>query len=238
MTTTTVPVLPCTDAEATVDFYESLGFTTTYRQDRPYLYVAFALDDIEVHFISAPSTLDSAEENSGGFLALVDDIAPLHARFVENLRNHLGRVPVTGLPRLTRLRPGKTRFSIFDPSGNCITVINHDEPDVEYGGSPRLTGLTKAHDNVRILRDFKNDDALAARALDVALRRHGTDAPRLDLARALVDRAELALALDDRAQAAASRAQLQAMALTAGEQQLLEAEFAALEQIEDWMRGM
>lgn len=237
MTTTTVPVLPCTDPDATVAFYEALGFRVTDRQGRPYLYVALTLDDIEVHFKAAPSGLDAAEENSGGFLAFVDDVAPVHARFVEALRARLGRVPATGLPRLTRLRPGQTRFCIYDPSGNSIVVINRDEPDIEYGGSRELAGLAKAHDNVRIFRDFKNDDALAARALDTALSRYGADAPRLDLARAHADRAELAVALGDRAQADASRAELSAMILSDSERLSLSSEFAALEQIEGWMRG-
>lgn len=237
MTTTTVPLLPCTDPDSTVSFYEALGFTVTHRQDRPYLYVGLVLDDIEVHFRAAPSNLSVAEENSGGFLALVDDVVPVHARFVAHLRRHLGHVPATGLPRLTRLRPGKTRFCIFDPSGNCIVVVDRDEPEVEYGGSSELSGLAKAHDNVRIFRDFKNDDALAARALDTALRRYGADAPRLDLARAHADRAELAVALGDRTQADASRAELAALALTDSERQLLSAELTALEQIEEWMHG-
>lgn len=235
MPTTTVPVLPCVDPDATVAFYEGLGFTVTYRQHRPYLYLAFLLDDIEVHFTSASSGLDVAEENSGGFLAFVDDVAPVHARFVETLRNRLGRVPATGLPRLTRLRPGQTRFVVYDPSGNGITVINRDEPDIEYGGSKQLSGLAKAHDNVRIFRDFKNDDVLAARALDTALRRHGADAPRLDLARALADRAELAVVLGDADQADATRASLAALALTDAEKCLLASELAALAQVEDWM---
>jgi catechol 2,3-dioxygenase-like lactoylglutathione lyase family enzyme len=237
MSTTTVPVLPCADADGTVAFYEALGFTVTDRQDRPYLYLALALADIEVHFRAAPSSLAVAEENSGGFLALVDDVVPVHARFVANLRRRLGRVPATGLPRLTRLRPGQSRFCIYDPSGNCIIVINRDEPDVEYGGSSELSGLAKAHDNVRIFRDFKNDDVLAARALDTALRRHGADAPRLDLARAYADRAELAVALGDCTQAEESRAELAAMALTDSEKQSLSAELTALDQIDEWMRG-
>ena len=236
MTTTTVPVLPCTDPDATVDFYEALGFSVTDRQDRPYLYLALALDDIEVHFKAASPGLDATEENSGGFLAFVDDVAPVHARFVESLRARLGRVPATGLPRLTRLRPGQTRFCIYDPSGNGIIVINRGEPDIEYGGSRELSGLAKAHDNVRIFRDFKNDDALAARALDTALRRYDAAAPRLDLARAHADRAELAVVLGDRAQAEASRAQLAAMWLSDDEKAVLAPELTALERIDDWMR--
>lgn len=237
MTTTTVPLLPCVALDATVTFYESLGFTTSHRQDRPYLYLAVTLDDIEIHFKSASPAVDPAEENTGGFLAMVDDVAPVHLRFATTLRSHLGRIPVIGLPRLTRLRHGQTRFCIYDPSGNCVIVTNRDEPDVEYGGSLALSGLAKAHDNVRIFRDFKNDDALAARALDTALNRFGADASRLDLARAHADRAELAVVLGDRAHADASRARLERMALTNDELASLSTELDALDHIEDWMSG-
>lgn len=234
---TTIPLLPCIDADATVAFYESLGFTVADRQTRPYLYLALTLDDIEVHFRGASSALDPSEENTGGFLALVDDVTPFHTRFVDAARARSGRLPVTGLPRMTRLRPGQTRFCVYDPSGNCIIFINRDEPDVEYGGSSRLCGLAKAHDNVRIFRDFKNDDALAARALDVALDRYRGTAPRLELARALADRAELAVALDDQVRADACRGELAAMALTPGEEDLLAPELTALQRITEWMGG-
>jgi catechol 2,3-dioxygenase-like lactoylglutathione lyase family enzyme len=236
MPTTTVPLLPCLDADSTVDFYQALGFTVTHRQDRPYLYVALRSDDIEIHFKDASPNLDRTEENSGGFLALVDDVAPLHTRFVDGLRRRYGRMPARGLPRLTRLRPGQTRFCLYDPSGNCVIVVNRNEPDVEYGGSRELSGLAKAHDNARIFRDFKNDDVLAARALDAALRRYRDGAPRLDVARALADRAELAIILGDDGLAARLRAELADLDLTDGERTQLAAELTALEQIEDWVR--
>lgn len=236
MTMTTVPVLPCLDLAATVQFYEALGFLVTHRQERPYLYLALQLEDVEVHFKDASPNLDRTEENSGGCLVLVDDVATVHARFVANLRARYGRVLALGLPRLTRLRPGQTRFCLYDPSGNCLIVINRDEPDVEYGGSRQLSGLAKAHDNVRIFRDFKNDDVLAARALDVALRRHRADAGRLDIARALADRAELAVVLGDLQVAGAMRAELSAMALTDDEKTQLAPELTALDQIERWVQ--
>lgn len=233
---TTIPVLPCVDLTGTVDFYEALGFAVTYRQERPYLYLSLRLDDIELHFTEASPNLDRSEENSGGCLVFVDDVAPFHARFVDGLERRHGRILVGGLPRITRLRPGQTRFSICDPSGNSIIVINQDEPDIEYGGSSRLSGLAKAHDNVRIFRDFKNDDALAARALDAGLRRHRATATRLELARALADRAELAIVLGDDSLAAAMRDELTTMALTDDERAQLHPELTALRQIERWLR--
>ena len=236
MPTTTVPVLPCLDLEATVEFCEALGFTVSYRQERPYLYLALRLDDVEVNFVEASPGLDRTEEKSGGCLVYVDEPAAWHTRFAGGLRDTVGGVPVAGLPRLTRMRPGQTRFSVVDPSGNVITVIDRREPDIEYGGSRSLSGLAKALDNVRIFRDFKNDDALAARTLDAALRRHGASASRLEVARALADRAELAVVLGDRDTAAALRRDLESLQLTDDQRAQMVPELTALHDIEAWVR--
>ncbi|MFC9970434.1 hypothetical protein ACFVH6_05980 [Spirillospora sp. NPDC127200] len=81
----------------------------------------------------------------------------------------------------------------MDPSGNSIIFIERGEPDeLEHGGSKRLTGLAKALDNARILREFENDDLHAFRALKSAIRRHGADAPTVERAMVLchlIDRA-------------------------------------------------
>ena len=196
MSVTTVPLLPCVAPESTVEFYETLGFETFDQQTKPYLYLAFRFDGVELHFKEAAPDLDVRHELSGGCLFFVDAVAGYHDAFSARLRRRYGRVPATGLPRIERLRPGQSRFQILDPSGNCIVFINRAEQDIEYGGSAALSGLAKAHDNVQIFRDFKNDDDLAARALDTALRRHRDTANRVDLARALADRVELAIALE------------------------------------------
>ena len=235
MSTTTIPLLPCLDAESTVSFYEALGFTVSHRQSRPYLYLALTYTDVEVHFKEPSPHLDPVDELSGGALVMVDDVTGFHPDFAAGLKRRYGRVLATGLPRLTRLRPGQSRFRVYDPSGNSLIFVNRDEPDVEYGGSSALSGLAKAHDNVRIFRDFKNDDVLAARALDTALTRYRASASRVEVARALADRAELAVALDDREFADHVRRDLEAMALSDDECTQLGAELTALDQIEQWM---
>ncbi|MGC5031254.1 hypothetical protein [Micromonospora sp. DT229] len=99
-------------------------------------------------------------------------------------------------PRITRYRPGASRFSIVDPSGNTITFIRRDEPaEVEYGGSKELGGLARVLDNARILREFKSDDQAAFRALNSGLRRHGDEAPAVEQALALAALIELSTAL-------------------------------------------
>lgn len=230
---TTIPLLPCVDADRTIEFYTALGFTVGHRQDRPYLYLTLTLHGVELHFKEPVPGMDPADELSGGTLVLVDDVRPFHHDFVTRLHARYGRVLATGLPRLTRLRPRQTRFTVYDPSGNAVLFIDRDEPDIEYGGSRELSGLAKALDNVRIYRDFKNDDVLAARALDAALNRHRDDAPRIDVARALADRAELAVAIGERADG--YRRELEDLRLTDAERDAVSAELTALDRIDHWM---
>jgi hypothetical protein len=235
MTETTVPLLPCLAVNDSVEFYEALGFDVARRQTRPYLYMVFRLGSTELHFKDAAPHLDPSDELSGGCLVMVDAVEGYHRDFTGGLRRTYGRVLAQGLPRLTRLRPGQTRFCLYDPSGNCVVFIDRDEPDIEYGGSSSMSGLAKALDNVRILRDFKNDDALAARALDVALRRHGGTAPRVDLARAMANQVELAIALGDSAGADAARDDLAAMALNAAERAEIDVDLRAIDEVERWL---
>lgn len=232
---TTVPLLPCLTVDDSIAFYEALGFDVARTQTRPYLYMAFRLGGIELHFKDAAPHLDPSDELSGGCLVMVDAVEGYHRDFTSGLRRRYGRVPAQGLPRLTRLRPGQTRFCLYDPSGNCVVFIDRDEPDVEYGGSTSMSGLAKALDNVRILRDFKNDDALAARALDVALRRHGDGASRVELARAIANRTELAIALGDSDGAATSRGELAAMALTDAERAEIDEDLRAIDEVQRWL---
>lgn len=235
MTVSTVPLLPCVDPTATVDFLDALGFAVEDRQTTPYLYLAFAFDGVQLHFKSAAPSLDIEEELTGGCLFFVDDVAGYHDAFSRRLRQRYTRVPFRGLPRIERLRPGQSRFQIIDPSGNCLVFIDRGEEDIEYGGSRSLSGLARAHDNVRIFRDFKNDDVLAARALDTALRRHRAGADRIEVARALADRIELAIALDDAATVADVEGELDAMALTDAERNAIAGELAAIAKLRQWL---
>lgn len=189
---TTTPIMQTADVDGLAEFYERLGFTVTYRQSRPYVYLAVRWRSVELHFGRRPAT---AADDSEDFACLVavDQVATYHAAFRDSLKEWLGRVPTTGRPRLTRYRSGASRFTLVDPSGNSVIFVQRDEPvALEYGGSRSLTGLAKALDNARILREFKNDEFAAFRALDSALRRPKPEDSRLDRATALVQMIEIA----------------------------------------------
>ncbi|MFE3498852.1 glyoxalase [Kitasatospora sp. NPDC059160] len=215
---TTVPVMPCVSVEETLEFYRALGFEVTFQQTRPYLYLALEWSGFALHFGTPPKNTDPGQEEVGGCLILVDDVAPYHAEFSRALRAAYGKVPAKGRPRITRFRPGASRFTMVDPSGNSVIFIQRDEPaGLEYGGSKELTGLARALDNARILSEFKNDDRAALRVLTTALRRHGPTAPPVDTARTLTTLIELATALDETESVDGWRQRLNALDLTDAE---------------------
>ncbi|WP_144120870.1 glyoxalase [Catellatospora sichuanensis] len=235
-TETTVPLLPCVSADDTLAFYQALGFQVTWRQTKPYLYLAFKLGGFDLHFKNPPQGLDPSEENSGGCLVLVDAVAPYHAAFTQAMRQAYGKVLATGLPRLTRYRPGASRFTLMDPSGNSIVFIQRDEPEeVEYGGSKKLEGLARVLDNARIYREFKTDDRAAYRALTSGLRKHRDQAAPIDRALALAALIELAVAMGEPAKIETYAAELRTVQLTESERERVDAELRTAADLEIWL---
>ncbi|SCL64142.1 Glyoxalase-like domain-containing protein [Micromonospora citrea] len=234
-TETVVPLLPCVDADATLAFWRALGFAVTYEQKKPYLSLAFRWSGFELQYKAASGNVDTALENTGGCLVMVDDVAPYHAAFTEAMRRAYGEVLAEGLPRMTRYRPGASRFTVLDPSGNSIVFIQRDEPmELEYGGSKRLEGLARVLDNARILREFKNDDRAAFRALNSGLRRHGDSAPVVQRATALAALIELSTALGEPERVAEWGARLRELTLTAEERRQVESAVADPTALRPW----
>jgi hypothetical protein len=232
---TTMPLLPCVAPEETLAFWRALGFAVIWEQTKPYLYLAFRWRGFELHYGRAPSGLDPSE-NTSGCLVMVDSVAPYHATFTEAMRSGYGKVLVKGLPRLTRYRPGASRFTVTDPSGNSIVFIQRDEPaDVEYGGSTRLQGLARVLDNARILREFKSDDKAAFRSLNSGLRRHGDTAPAAQQAVALAMLIELSTALEEPERVPEWGARLRHISLTEEERRHVESAVADPALLAPWM---
>ncbi|WP_091028487.1 glyoxalase [Glycomyces harbinensis] len=237
---TTVPLLPCFSAEETLAFYKSLGFAVTYEQRRPYLYLAFTLSGFDLHFGKAPAGIDPSTEDAGGCLVMVDDVAAYHAAFTAAMRAAHGKVLAKGLPRITRYRPGASRFTLMDPNGNSIVFIRRDEPmELEYGGDKDLPPLRRALDNARIYREFKNDDKAAFRVVTSALRRHGEESPAADRAVAYATLIELAVALGEHERVEPLRSDLEGVAaqLDEGERRLVADELHLADDLETWIAG-
>lgn len=192
-----IPALPCVSLDDTLAFWTALGFTVTYRQKAPNPYGVVARDGYEIHFYGLKGLVPNA--NFSTCLVIVPEVESLHVEHESAMRASLGRAPGRGLPRISRMRPQQTRFTVTDPSGNSVIFIKHGPEDEERAQAYKDTSLTPLQKSIRLaerLRDYHNDDAAAARALDIALAREGTEAPE-DRVTALEARAELAHALDD-----------------------------------------
>lgn len=196
MSTTTIPALPCVALDESLAFWESLGYEITYRQKAPNPYGVIRYDDYELHFFGLKGL--NPDDNFTTCLVIVPEVETLHETFAGRLKAALGRVPGRGLPRISRMQPGQTRFTLTDVAGNSVIFIKRGEEDEAAAEEYKQAGLTPLQRALAVaarLRDFKNDDAAAAKTLDQALVRHEEASP--DFARALAARIELAEALDE-----------------------------------------
>ncbi|OQY86322.1 MAG: hypothetical protein B6D41_13470 [Chloroflexi bacterium UTCFX4] len=228
-TSTTIPCLPCESLDATVDFWQAMGFRVTYKQQSPNPYAAAHFGDFDIHFFGLKQL--SPHDNFSTCLVIVTEVEQLHQKFTERLRTHLGRVPGQGFPRISRMRPGQTRFTLTDVAGNSVIFIKRGAEDEQAAEEYKKAGLSSIQRAVAVatrLRDFKNDDAAAARALDNALARE-KDTTSADYARALAARIDLAVASDDTPRANQLYAQFQTMRLTKTQRCNLHREFPLLD---------
>lgn len=227
---TVIPLLPCASIDDMLTFYSALGFERTYRQTKPNPYLAMRRADIELHFFGMPG-FDPAE-SYGSCIIQVPDTAALHRVFADGLRTLYGKVPLAGIPRMTRPRPRKNAgglagFSVIDPGGNWLRIF----PVAASSTSPAQSGkLAQALDNAVVLADSHGDPAQAAKILDGALARV-SDASGVERVEALAYRAELALTLQDPERAAAVLAELDGIPLSPTDREGLADTLAAVSEL-------
>lgn len=225
---TVTPLFPCKSLDGLLEFYQALGFQVTYQQDTPYLYAAVSRGDINIHFT----------KNRGTAICLINvpNVVPYHKAFADGLRAKYGQIPTADVPRIMRLKPGQTRFTVFDPVGNELIFINQDEPDIDYDAYPEgLSPLMDALENAIFLRDTYANDKAAAKLLDRKLKQHAA-APPIERARVLAARAELAVALDDLTRAQEVREELRQLMLSEEERAQFRDELEAADRLERWRR--
>lgn len=187
---TTVPVLPCKAIGETLEFWGNMGFTTTYRQDRPYQYGVVERNGHQLHFVR----VKGADPGYTGCLMMVENVEQAHSDFCNALKTQLGRVPNTGIPRISRMRPGQSRFTVTDVSENSVIVIQIGEKDqVEYEDADpaTLTPLQKAISLALRLRDFKEDYPAAMKVIETAIGKMAEDESAMDREKALEIRRSL-----------------------------------------------
>ncbi|KQR16398.1 hypothetical protein [Cellulomonas sp. Leaf334] len=210
-----VPMLPCGPLGETVDFYGALGFEVMERQERPYAYAAMRREDIDLHVYGMPDW--DPETSHSTCLIIVDDTEALWAKWAAGLRKRYGRVPLTGLPRMTRPRRranagGASGFSVVDPNGNWIRVFPDRAPPAVEPGSR----LARAVENAVVLADSKDDLVQALKVLVGAERRADDSTPPQDRLAALALLAELQVRAGTPDDARATLARLDALPVEDG----------------------
>ena len=221
-----VPMLPCRDIDEMAEFWTALGLAVTYRQVRPNPYLALQRNGIDLHYYGMD--LHDPEQSHSSCAIVVPDTAPLYELFVQGLRDRYDRVPLKGLPRITRPRhrannAGLSGFSLIDPAGNWIRVTRraddqHEPRSVDdrtewvtAGGGP----LARALENAVVIADSHGDEVQAQRTLAGAVARH-PEAPVAERAAAWAYLAELRMRLDDAAGAQQAIDEVKALALAPG----------------------
>jgi hypothetical protein len=213
-------------------FWQAVGFEVTYRQKAPNAYAVVRYeDDYELHFFSLKQL--KPEDNFSTCLIIVPEVEELHALFVQRLRNHLGKIPSKGFPRISRMKPKQTRFTLTDVSGNSIYFIKRGKEDEEVSEAYKQAGQTPLQKSLNTairLRDFHNDDAAAAKVLDSALARK-QEGTQIELARVLAARIELAVVSDEHELARRLYLQFKNLEFSENDSQLLSDDITMLEKL-------
>jgi catechol 2,3-dioxygenase-like lactoylglutathione lyase family enzyme len=185
----TIPILPCRDLEETARFYEALGFVVTYRQLRPNPYVAVQRGGLDLHFFALEDF--DPETSMGSAIVLVRDPGELFDAFAAGLRGVFGKLPITGIPRITRPRRKQGMaggFTVVDPGGNWLRISSLSE-DADTPTDSAGT-LDRVLLNATRQGDSHGDVPTAISVLKVGLDRHA-DAPNVDRIPLLAYLAEL-----------------------------------------------
>jgi hypothetical protein len=171
-------------------------------------------------------------DSYGTVIIVVPDPDALYQAFAAGLRAAYKKLPSAGIPRILRPRKkfGTVRgFSVVDTGGNWLRISKLGDKEPEEG-EEKTTGLAGIIDVAARLGDAHGDEAKALKTLENGLKRFA-DAPPLDLARALLYRAELAVRLQDGTLAQSSLAAVHALPLSDDEQALIADEFAQTEEL-------
>lgn len=224
----TYPCLPCRDVEESSAFYENLGFRRTYRQLRPNPYAVVQYEDIHLHLFG----IDGFDpvNSYGTVIVVVPDTDALYRHFAERLRAVFGKLPVSGLPRITRPRKKfgtVTGFSLVDPGGNWLRI---SQLGATEESEEKAEGLEHFIQVAARLGDAHGSETDALRTLENALARF-PKASALERARAYMYRTELAIRLNDAALAEQSLAALDEIALTPEEQSEVADELAHVKKL-------
>jgi catechol 2,3-dioxygenase-like lactoylglutathione lyase family enzyme len=221
----TYPALPCKELEESISFYESIGFKRTYRQLRPNPYAVVALEDIHIHLFGMENF--NPADSYGTTIIAVPDPDSLYRDFASKLRQTYGKLPVAGIPRITRPRKKYgtvSGFSVVDPGGNWLRIYKLGDTEQE-DSAKEVDGLAGFINVAARLGDAHGDEALALKTLETGIKRF-PEAPAVERAKAYLYRAELAVRVNNIELAKSSLTDANAVDLTHDEASTIADELA------------
>jgi hypothetical protein len=117
-----IPMLPCPDIRTQVAFYKALGFEVLGLYTSPNPYAAVKWKSIELHFWGKRSMV--AAQNTAMCFIMVNDVDAVNEAFTNALKQHYGKIPRNGLPKITQVRnlAYDRRFTLTDPGGNTFYI--------------------------------------------------------------------------------------------------------------------
>jgi catechol 2,3-dioxygenase-like lactoylglutathione lyase family enzyme len=225
----TIPILPCRHLDDVLPFYSALGFEQTYRQVRPNPYLCLRRGGIDLHF-SGVEAFDPAH-SLGNVIVVVPDAGALYDAFAAGLRAVYGKLPVAGIPRITRPRRKQgtvAGFSVVDPGGNWLRVSSSGDDEEDAAPVGHLERVLRA---AARQGDARGEESVAIAVLDAGLARH-TDAPAAERVGVLVYLAELLVRIGDRDRAVATLAEIRALDLDEAVRAARASELATAAEIE------
>jgi catechol 2,3-dioxygenase-like lactoylglutathione lyase family enzyme len=221
----TYPILPCRELDESISFYECLGFKRTYRQVRPNPYAVIVLDDIQIHLCGIDGF--NPEDSYGSVIIAVPDPDSLYRDFASRLREEYGKLPVSGIPRITRPRKKYgtvSGFSVVDLGGNWLRIYKLGNTEKE-GSAKEVEGLAGFINVAARLGDAHGDETLALKTLENGIKRF-PEAPTIERAKAYLYRAELAVRTKNLELAKSSFTLAKSLELTDDEKATVADEFA------------
>jgi catechol 2,3-dioxygenase-like lactoylglutathione lyase family enzyme len=212
-----IPALPCRSINETLAFYVAMGFEITYQQTRPNNYGCVKYENIDLHFFTLKGY--EPKDSYSTCLVLVPNLIALHQTFTSALRSHYGKLPVAGIPRISKLNNANSdkqlRFNVVDPGGNWIRFIQRGEqPTVNTETSKETQSkLSRATQAADWLVELHADFDAAAKMLNKALA-DDEPAPPTHRVKALVLRASVAISQNDNPLAAKTLSDARQITLT------------------------
>lgn len=218
-----IPILACRNLDEVLEFYEALGFLKTFRQERPNPYLCLNRGDLDIHFAAVGGY--EPENSLGSIIILTPDSGELFDHFAAGLKKHYGKLPVSGIPRITRPRRKQGTaggFTVVDPGGNWLRIsASTADPDTATTGALERVLLNAARQS-----DARGDVTQAIKVLDTGLLRH-REASAVERAPVLVYLAELLVRDGNLERAGTVLSELKNLGLTETEKATLSDELAA-----------